>query len=114
MPFNNLSHLSYPVIHDSNTLAEVILLLGDEMTRRTNLELSDMPAFEKQPYIICAIDEFSWFIDNITDKVKTEKVINILNDILRYGRHNKIHLVLSIYDPTKENAKINLSDIQRD
>lgn len=110
--FADLPHLSYPIIHTPNKLATVIMLLKDEMERRTDLELSDQDRFEALPYIVCIIDEFAWFIEEIGNRKKSEKVIKIINDILRYGRHNKIHMVLSIYDPKKEIAKIELGDIR--
>ncbi|MDE6053891.1 MAG: hypothetical protein K2G55_09045 [Lachnospiraceae bacterium] len=110
--FADLPHLSYPIIHTPNKLATVIMLLKDEMERRTDLELSDQDHFKKLPYIVCIIDEFAWFIEEIGNRKKSEKVIKIINDILRYGRHNKIHLVLSIYDPKQEIAKIELGDIR--
>ena len=110
--FGDLPHLSYPIIHTPNKLATVMMLLKDEMERRTDLELSDQNRFGKLPYIVCIIDEFAWFIDEIGSSKKSEKVIKIINDILRYGRHNKIHLILSIYDPKQEIAKIELGDIR--
>lgn len=110
--FADLPHLSYPIIHTPNKLATVIMLLKDEMERRTDLELSDQNWFEELPYIVCVIDEFAWFIDEIGNSKKCEKVIKIINDILRYGRHNKIHLILSIHDPKQEIAKIELGDIR--
>lgn len=110
--FADLPHLSYPIIHTPNKLATVIMLLKDEMKRRTDLELSDQNRFEKLPYIVCIIDEFAWFIEEIDNSKKSEKVKKIINDILRYGRHNKIHLILSIHDPKQEIAKIELGDIR--
>lgn len=110
--FAGLPHLSYPIIHTPDKLATVMMIIKDEMKRRTDLALSDQMSFEKLPYLVCVIDEFAWFIDEISSKKESEKVIKVINDILRYGRHNKIHLFLSIHDPKQEIAKIELGDIR--
>ena len=106
--FENSAHLSYPIIHDPETLENVLLLLKDEMEKRNQLTFSDKALFKKLPYIVCVIDEFAWFVD----EMKSEKAINIINDILRFGRHCKIHFVLSIHDPKQDIAKIELGDIR--
>lgn len=109
--FNGLPHLSYPIIYMPEDLACVSLLLKDEMERRNVLRREDEPSFSKLPYIVCVIDEFPWFIDEISTNRRTEKVVKIINDILRYGRNAKIHLVLSIHDPKSDIAIIEKGDI---
>lgn len=110
--FKNAPHLSCPIIRDPETLENVLLILKEEMERRNQLIFSDKANLKKLPYIVCVIDEFAWFIDEISNNTKSEKVIKAVSDILRFGRHSKIHLVLSIHDPKQDIAKIELGDIR--
>ena len=109
--FDGLPHLSYPVIYKPEDLAYVFLCLKDEMERRNVLRREDESSYLKLPYIVCVIDEFHWFIEEIQSNKRTEKVVEIINDILRFGRNTKIHLILSIYDPKDDIAIIEKGDI---
>lgn len=109
--FDGLPHLSYPIIYKPEELAYVFLCLKDEMERRNVLRREDEPSYLKLPYIVCVIDEFPWFIKEIDRNKRTEKVVEIINDILRFGRNTKIHLVLSIHDPKDEISIIEKGDI---
>ncbi len=51
------------------------------------------------------------FISGIADKKKKELAVKTLSDILRRGRHAKIHIVLAAHNPTQKNMLIDLSDI---
>lgn len=109
--FDGLPHLSYPIIYKPEELAYVFLCLKDEMERRIVLRREDELSYLKLPYIVCVIDEFPWFIKEIDRNKRTEKVVEIINDILRFGRNTKIHLILSIHDPKDEIAIIEKGDI---
>lgn len=109
--FDGLPHLSYPIIYKPEELAYVFLCLKDEMERRNVLRREDESSYLKLPYIVCVIDEFPWFIKEIDRNKRTEKVVEIINDILRFGRNTNIHLVLSIHDPKDEIAIIEKGDI---
>ncbi len=109
--FDSLPHLSYPIIYKPEELAYVFLCLKDEMERRNVLRREDESSYLKLPYIVCVIDEFPWFIKEIDRNKRTEKVVEIINDILRFGRNTNIHLVLSIHDPKDEIAIIEKGDI---
>lgn len=107
--FNKLPHLSYPIVEDPETFCKVILILEDEMERR--IRAKDTYGFEFLPSIVCVIDEFNKFIRGINDKWKSEMAANAIAEILRRGRHARIHLVLASHNPTKKNARIDMSDI---
>ena len=109
--FDGLPHLSYPIIYKPEELAYVFLCLKDEMERRNVLRREDGSSYLKLPYIVCVIDEFPWFIKEIDRNKRTEKVVEIINDILRFGRNTKIHLILSIHDPKDDIAIIEKGDI---
>lgn len=109
--FDGLPHLSYPIIYKPEELAYVFLCLMDEMERRNVLRRKDESSYLKLPYIVCVIDEFPWFIKEIRSNKRTEKVVGTINDILRFGRNSKIHLILSIHDPKDEIAIIEKGDI---
>lgn len=101
--FGDLPHCSCPIIHDPNEFTNAILLLKEEMNRRNEMDLSERHSLGKLPYIICVIDEFSWFINNTS---RSEETIAAINSILEYGRHTKIHMVVAIHDPKKDIMKV--------
>lgn len=109
--FSDLPHLSMPIIFTPETLAVVLLLLKDEMERRNTLLRKDSKLFSEFSYIVCVIDEFPWFINEISNNNRTENTVEILNDILRFGRHVKIHFILSIHDLKNDIAIIEQGDI---
>lgn len=109
--FRGLPHLSATIIHTPEELAYALLLLHDEMERRNKLIQEDQRNLSVLPYIVCIVDEFPWFIDAIKGNKQTEKVVKVTNDILRFGRNTKIHVVLSIHDPKDDIAIIEKSDI---
>jgi len=107
--FGDLPHCSCPIIHNPSEFTNAILLLEEEMNRRTEIELSDRQTFDRLPYIICVIDEFAWFINKASH---SEETIAAINRILEYGRHTKIHLVVSIHDPKKDIMKIERTNLR--
>ena len=109
--FQGLPHLSATIIDTPENLAYALLLLHDEMERRNKLIQENQENLFALPYIICIVDEFPWFIYAIKDNKQTEKVVKVINDILRFGRNTKIHIVLSIHDPKDDIAIIEKSDI---
>lgn len=107
--FADLPHLSHPLIKDFETFFTVMLILKDEMERR--LCIKNKPEFEKNSEIVCVIDEFSSFIAGTNDKKKIDLLTETLNEILRRGRHARIHIVLAAHNPTRLNVKIDTCDI---
>lgn len=107
--FSDLPHLAYPLIEDFHTLLKVLLILQDEMERRIFLKGS--PQFDRLPFIVVVIDEFNSFMAEATDKEKLDLSVAALSQLLRRGRHARIHFVLAAHNPTKDNMKIDTSDL---
>lgn len=107
--FSVLPHLSYPLVEDFDTLLRVLLLLNDEMNRR--LPLKNTSQMEQLPSILVLIDEFISFMDEAAEKDSLNLATDTLQQLLRRGRHAKIHLILVAHDPTKKNMRINTSDL---
>lgn len=106
--FNGIPHLSYPVVEDVPTGIYVIGKLAEEMERRISLGRAELQA---QPVIVCVIDEFISFVDAINDKKQKNITVHAISEFLRRGRHAKIHMVIAALDPTKENVKVDISNI---
>lgn len=106
--FNGIPHLSYPVVNDVQTGIYVILKLVEEMERRIKLEQIEL---QTQPAIICVIDEFTSFVDHAGVKKSSEGLSHAISDLLRRGRHARIHMVLAAQDPTKENMKVDTNNL---
>lgn len=110
--FADVPHLSYPIIEDKETFADVMLVLQDEMERRLRLKKADRDAFEKCPHIVCIIDEFPSFLRGL-DKERTSAVENAINSMLEEARHERIHLILTVRNPTSSTiGNINVSELR--
>lgn len=108
--FSGLPHLSYPVINDGESFFSVVLILKEEMERR--IEIKQKNEFKRLPRIIFIIDEFSSFVSgNMKDKRKLGLLTEAISELLRRGRHAKIHLILAVHNPTKQNMCIDMGDI---
>lgn len=107
--FAGIPHLAYPIIENSETFLKVILEMKNELERRINLKHS--AEFNRLPSIIFVIDEFLAFISEMANKSMTQLAAKTISDILRRGRHAKIHMVLATHNPTQSNMHIDLSDI---
>lgn len=106
--FNEIPHLSYPIVKDNATGIYVITRLVAEMEERITLssdELRNLPA------VICVIDEFVSFINNINDKKQSKRLADDISDLIRRGRHAKIHMVISTQDPVLKNMQIDLGNV---
>lgn len=83
-----------------------ILWLQKEMVRRLNWKNSvDERTFAKEsqrlPYIVCVIDEFTAFINQLTEGRGNKESHKIIEDLLARARKVKIHLILAAQDTTK-------------
>lgn len=107
--FIGMPNLSYPIIEDADTLREIMLIVREEMNRRIDIKNTD--EFKKLPSIVCVIDEFNSFISGIGDKRQTKQMTEVLSEILRRGRHARIHLILASHNPTKTSMMLDTSDI---
>lgn len=106
--FNNIPHLSYPIIKDHVTGIYVVRRLMEEMERRIDLNDDELRML---PAIVCVIDEYVSFINNIDDKKKSVDIASKISNIIRRGRHAKIHLVISTQDPAVKNMKVDVGNI---
>lgn len=107
-PFEGIPHLSHPIVKDTETGIYVISALADEMERRIKLsheELRNLPA------VVCVIDEYVSLISNIGNKKLSHYLANAISNLLRRGRHAKIHMVLATQDPTVKNMKVDVGNI---
>lgn len=105
--FNDLPHLSCPVITNSNDFFEAISQLKTELERR--IQSKGTVEYSKMPYILCVIDEFPAFISGKNPEQKAAR--EIITEILRRGRHAKIHFILAAHNPTKASLNFDLSDL---
>lgn len=106
--FSNIPHLSYPIVKDHETGIYVIQKLVEEMEKRINLCCDELL---KLPAIVCVIDEYVSFINNINDKRQSKSVADDISNLIRRGRHAKIHLVISTQDPILKNMKVDVGNI---
>ena len=111
MPFDGISHLSYPVIRDTETGLRALMALKIELEKRIDLEISDNDEFKLLPRIVCVIDEFPALISGMGDKQTAKSLTEIISSLLQRGRHAKIHLVLTAQNPTIQNVKVDLGNI---
>lgn len=109
--FNKLPHLSYPVIKDVETGIMVMTALNAEMNRRIRLQERSKSIFSKLTHIVCVIDEYLSLISEVTDKVISKRLIENISNLLRRGRHAKIHMVIAAQNPTIANMKCDLGNI---
>lgn len=106
--FGDIPYLSHPIVKDYETGIYVIDKMVVEMERRIKLcqdELRNLPA------VVCVIDEYVSFINNITDKKQSTIITNNISNLIRRGRHAKIHLVISTQDPILKNMKVDVGNI---
>lgn len=105
--FNGIPHLSYPVVDDVQTGIYVIEKLVQEMEERRKLEQTEL---QMRPAIICIIDEFVSFM-NYADSKKQKELSNKISELLRRGRHAKIHMVLATQNLTKDDVRVDINNI---
>lgn len=106
--FSDIPYLAYPIVKEYEEGVYVIKKLVEEMERRIKLsrdELCNLPA------LICVIDEYVSFISNISEKKQSKMVADNISNLIRRGRHAKIHFVISTQDPVLKNMKIDVGNI---
>ncbi len=107
-PFNGVPHLSHPIVKDTETGIYVINALVEEMERRIKL---DKDTLRKLPAIVVIMDEYVSLISNIGNVTLAKELTNSISNLLRRGRHGKVHLVLATQDPTIKNMKVDVGNI---
>lgn len=106
--FKDIPHLCYPIVKDEETGIRAILALINEMEKRINLSPQEWRAL---PSIVCVIDEYVSFVSNIRDKEMSKMLTASISNLLRRGRHAKIHVILATQDPTTKATNIDLGNI---
>ncbi len=106
--FEAVPHLSHRIVKDTDTGVYVIGKLVEEMERRINLDHDELV---KEPAIVCVIDEQASFINGIQNKDQSGEIQNAISDILRRGRHGKIHMVFATQNPTIKNILVEISNV---
>lgn len=109
--FEGIPHLSHPVIEDAEVGINVIMELKTEMDRRIAIKNNDLGEFDKLPAIVVVIDELASFISDISNKRVGKTVVDSISNLLRRGRHAKIHMVLATQDPTLKSIKVDIGNI---
>ena len=74
------------------------------------MKSNDIDAFNRQPHLIYVIDEFASFVSGIGDKSMAELLPYYLSQLLRRGRHAKIHLVMAAQDPVMKHMKCDIGN----
>ncbi|MBQ6889030.1 MAG: DNA translocase FtsK [Lachnospiraceae bacterium] len=106
--FEGVPQLSYPIIKDTATGVYVIRMVVKEMERRSQLDRKELL---KQPAIICVIDEYLSFLLNISERKVVQEVEDSISNLLRCGRHAKIHMVLSTQNAAKKSMRVDINNI---
>lgn len=107
-PLIGIPHLSHPIVKDTETGLYVIQKLVEEMERRIKLDRSEL---RKLPALVCIIDEYISLINNIGSKKLSAELAAAISNLLRRGRHAKIHVVIAAQDPTVKNMKVDIGNI---
>lgn len=101
--FEELPHLSYPIVKELNECLYVIEKLSCEMNRRLMLSQNELDSL---PSIVCVIDEFVYLSEHCPIEF-----CDMVSDILRRGRKSKIHMVLATQSSQKNELKIAVNNI---
>ncbi|MDE7245413.1 MAG: hypothetical protein K2O18_15765 [Oscillospiraceae bacterium] len=109
--FNEIPHLSCPIVRDHDTAYRTVIALKAEMERRIKMEHTDPSEFKQLPRLVLVIDEFPALFSGELDKNTSKELISAFSGFLQRGRHAKIHLVLAAQNPTYLNMKIDMSNI---
>jgi S-DNA-T family DNA segregation ATPase FtsK/SpoIIIE len=106
MQFDSLPHLCYPVIQDPRTGYEVVQELYAELERRITLKNEDIEAFNRLPIIVVVFDE----VVSLITEVGRSYFPKIISQLLRRGRHARIHMVLAAQDPLIRDMKCDIGN----
>lgn len=106
-PFEDIMHLYYPVVKDTETGVHVLESLVAEMDKRIELQKEEC---NKNPYLICIIDEFDDMVASM-EKRKSQRCVDAINSIIRRGRKAKVILVLATHTPTVKITGIAINGI---
>ncbi len=106
--FNLLPHLSCPIVKDTETAVNVMLALTDEMKRRVSMPNDELRLL---PAIVCIVDEYVSLITSMGDTKDRKVLTGSISNLLRKGRHAKIHMVLATQESAKQDMLINCNSL---
>ena len=106
--FNDVAHLHFPIVKDTDEGVKVLESLVWEMDRRIDIGEDECQSL---PYLVCIIDEFDDTIASIEDKHEAKRFTDAINSVIRRGRKAKIIIILASHDPTLKNTKVNINGI---
>jgi len=78
--FQSLTHLSFPIVKDTETLLMVLKSLIEEMEKRLKLSREEL---REEPVIVIIWDEYNSTIKNISDNDERKEITATLVDLLR-------------------------------
>jgi S-DNA-T family DNA segregation ATPase FtsK/SpoIIIE len=105
--FAPLPHLSHSIVKDAKTAVGVMNYLDNTMKERANISQDEL---RQRPAIVCVIDEYISLIGDLKEEGE-KSLILALQNLLRSGRHSKIHMVLATHEPTKEFMQIKKTNL---
>jgi len=108
--FDGTPHLVGDVMQCPESGFKVVSKLYEEMERRIALKNEDSEKFHRHPFIICVLDEFISFIASVSDRNMAKCLTNMVSQLLRRGRHAKIHMVLAAQDPLIKDMKCDIGN----
>lgn len=111
MPFEEVPHLSCPIIRDMGMAYQTLIILKEEMERRIDLQTLNIGEFQKLPRLVLVIDEFPALLMGTDVRQVTKSLVNVISSLLQRGRHAGIHVVLSAQNPTFQNMRVDLGNI---
>ena len=106
--FEGIPHLSHPIVKTHTEAIHILRELSTEMHRRIELDKQER---EQLHPIVCVVDEYVSFVQNIRDAEQRQEVKSIISDLLRRGRGVKVHMVLATQDPRKDAMGIDIGNI---
>lgn len=106
--FNPLPHLSCPIVKEIETAVKVMLALTNEMKRRVSMPSDELRLL---PAIICIVDEYVSLITSMGNTKDRKVLTDSISNLLRKGRHSKIHMVLATQESAKQDMLINCNSL---
>jgi S-DNA-T family DNA segregation ATPase FtsK/SpoIIIE len=105
--FTPLPHLSHPIVKDGKTAVGVMRYLDNTMEERAHISEDEL---RLRPAIVCVVDEYISLIGDLKEEEK-KSLILALQNLLRSGRHAKIHMILATHETTKEFMQIKRTNL---
>ncbi|MCL2203417.1 MAG: FtsK/SpoIIIE domain-containing protein [Defluviitaleaceae bacterium] len=108
--FDGVPHLSGDVMQDPESGFDAIMKLYEKMEWRIKLKREDIEEYDRQPFIVGVFDEFISLIASISDRNMAKQLTDKMSQLLRRGRHAKIHMVLAAQDPLIKDMKCDIGN----